>query len=115
MTIVYGIDTEKSVSPEDVRDAIVTCFVSAHTDALSDLANYSVDLKPEELARIKVLNVQQMIRSFFRDVGGDFDAPTKETIEEVLEKLKEFSKNFRNSEVISKHYREINELVKALP
>ncbi len=115
MTIIYGVDTTKPVSPHDVRDAIVACFVSAHSDALEDLKNYAADIKNDEFERMKVLNVQQMIRSFFKEVGGDFEAPTKESIVKVMEKLKEFAVHFRNPEIISKHYTEIIELVKALP
>lgn len=114
MTIIYGVDTAKPVFPHDVRDALVACFVSAHSDALDDLRNYASDLKNNEFDRMKVLNVQQMIRGFFKEVGGDFEAPTKESITKVIEKLKEFAQNFRNPEIISKHYCEIIELAQAL-
>lgn len=115
MTIVYGVDTSKPVSVIDVRDAIVLCFVSAHAEILAELKRYDMNLDTEEFERIKILNVQQMIRGFFSDVGGDFEAPTKEAIEKVLEKLKAFAAHFRNQEVISKHHRELIELVEALP
>lgn len=115
MTIVYGVDTSKPVSPHDVRDAIVLCFVAAHAEALDDLKEYAHEMKPEEFERIKVINVSQMIREFFTEVGGNFEDPTKESITKVVEKLKIFAGNFRQSDVISKHYREIIELVQALP
>lgn len=47
-------------------------------------------------------------------IGGDFDKPTKEDIFKVLEELKEFAKNFRNPEIIKKHYGEIMQLVEKL-
>lgn len=115
MTIIYGVDTTKPVSAHDVRDAIVSCFVAAHAEALDDLKNYAAEMKPEEFERMKVINVQQMVRGFFKDVGGDFEEPTKESIMNVIEKLKGFAANFRNPEIISKHYSEIIELVQALP
>jgi len=114
MTIIYGIDTAKPVSPHDVRDAIVTCFVAAHAEILDDMKNYSGDMPSEELERLKLLNVQQLVRSFFKEVKGDFEEPTKESIMLVLGKLKEFAAHFRKPEIIEKHYGEIMELVKAL-
>lgn len=51
---------------------------------------------------------------FFDKTGGDFNHPTKETIVKVLGELAEFSKNFRDQEVVKKHYQEIKELVDKL-
>jgi hypothetical protein len=77
MTIIYGIDTSKPISPHDVRDALIACFVAAHSDALEDLKNYGQQLNKDEFERMKVLNVQQMVLDFSKEVGGDYEAPTK--------------------------------------
>jgi len=114
MTVIYGINTDEPVNPHDVRDAIVSCFVAAHEEILNDLKNYAGDMPPEEFERIKLLNIQQLVRRYFKDVGGDFEEPTKEKILLVLEKLKEFASHFRNPEIIVKHYGEIMTLVQKL-
>ena len=114
MTIVYGVDTDKPVSPHDVRDAIVACFVGAHASTLEDLKNYSKTMSAEEFERMKQINVQQLIRGFFSEVGGNFEEPTRASILGVMEKLKIFASNFRDSSTIEKHYNDINQLVNKL-
>lgn len=114
MTIIYGVDTDKPVSPADVRDAIIECFTQAHSEALDDLRNYADDISDDELEQIKRINVRQMIRNFFKESGGNFDNPDKESIMKVLEKLKIFAANFRNPELIARHYSEIITLVSLL-
>ncbi|MEY2671865.1 MAG: hypothetical protein RL687_282 [Candidatus Parcubacteria bacterium] len=111
MTIVYGVDTEKPVNPEDVRDAIIECFVLAHSEALADLRSYNEDLDDASFDKIKNLSVTQMIRNYFNETGGDFDKPEKESILKVMEKLKEFAKNFRDPSIAEKHFQEIMILV----
>lgn len=51
---------------------------------------------------------------FFEKTGGDFNHPTKEMLEEVINQLADFSKNFRDPDVVSKHYNEIKELIDKL-
>lgn len=114
MTIIYGIDTEKPVSAKDVRDAIVECFALAHSEALSDLKNYSEDIPDVTFEDIKLMNVRQMIRNYFEKVGGDYDAPTKDSILKVVGELKEFAKNFRDQSIIEKHFGEIKTLIEKL-
>lgn len=114
MSIIYGVDTAKSVSAHDVRDAIVLCFANAHSEALEDLRSYAESVSREQFERMKIINVQQLIRGYFSDVGGDFENPTKESIIAVLGKLKEFAKNFRNQSIIDSHYKEIEILIQAL-
>ena len=114
MSIIYGVDTTKPVTPYDVRDAIVECFILAHSEALDDLKNYGKELTPIEFENIKEIDIRQLMRNFFSEVGGDYENPTKESIQGVIGKLKEFSVNFRNPEIIEKHASEIAELVNCL-
>lgn len=114
MTIIYGIDTEKPVSPKDVRDAIVECFTQAHSEALSDLENYNKDLTKADFEQMKRMNIRQMVRNYFEEVGGSYDAPTKDSIMNILGKLKEFAENFRDKSMIEKHFNEIKILVEKL-
>lgn len=114
MTIIYGVDTDKKVRPADVRDAIVECFTQAHSEALEDLKNYSSGLSVVEFEQLKRINVRQMVRNFFHETNGDYDHPTPESIDMVIEKLKEFAINFRDKEVVKKHFEEIQILTKKL-
>jgi hypothetical protein len=114
MTIIYGVDTTKPLTPYDVRDAIVECFLLAHSEALEDLKQYGKELTPIEFENMKKIDVRQLVRNFFIEVGGDYEHPTKESIIKVVGKLKEFSVNFRNPEIVEKHASEIMELLGCL-
>lgn len=111
MANIYGIDTEKAVSPEDVRDAIVECFVAAHAEQLDELKEYLDEASKNNFEEMKRINVRQLMRGMFEETGGDFDNPTKASISASLEKLKGFAVNFRNQEIVARHYGEIVKLV----
>ena len=102
MTKIYGIDLDQKITPLLVRDAIVECFFQAHC------ADTGVELGEEGVNKNYC---QSIIKKAFREAGGDFDKPTKGTILKVLDKLLDFSQNFRNPEIIKKHYNKITKLV----
>ncbi|NTW22953.1 hypothetical protein HGA34_05470 [Candidatus Falkowbacteria bacterium] len=114
MPTIYGVDTEKSISPEDVRDAIVECFVAAHQEQLDELKDYVDDESKDNFEEMKRINVRQLMRSMFSQAGGDFDNPSKEAILAALEEIKKFAVNFRNQKIVAKHYGEIAKLVALL-
>ena len=115
MTIIYGVNTEKHISPSDVRDAIVECFTQAHKEQLDELKEYSHNnISDKEFEEMKRINVRQLVRNMMKNSGGDYDRPTKETIKKAIEKLKEFAGNFRNQEIIEKHYKDILVLIEKL-
>jgi hypothetical protein len=114
MNIIYGINTSKPFTSKDVCNAIIECFVEAHKKELNEMKEFAQGTTKEELERMKVINVKQMINNFFVEVEGDCDNPTKEDIVLVLEKIKEFAKNFRNQEIIEGHYKKIKKLVDKL-
>lgn len=114
MPIIYGIDTDKRVSPLDVRNALVECFTQAHAKELEDLKNYA-DVKPADFELIKRINISQLLRQYFAETGGDFENPTRDSILAVMDKLKSFAGNFRDPSVIAGHYGEIIKLVECLP
>jgi len=115
MTLIYGVDIEKKVTPKLVRDAIIECFYQAHQEVLQDmyvlLKEGKIDKKPEEMGK---QYIKEMIINYFIKVGGDFKQPTKKDILAVLGELKDFSKGFRNPKVIQRHYGEIIQLVEKL-
>lgn len=115
MTLVYGVDTEKAVTPKDVRDAVIKCFTEAHTDALEDFNTDNPSLTSEEISSLKLTSVKELVKQYFDECNGDFDNPTKDSLFAVLEKLKVFAANFRNQETIEKHYAEILILMDILP
>lgn len=104
MAIVYGADTSKKITPSVVRDAIVDCFYRAHC----------VSSSIYETSEANKVMCEQIIRKMFEESGGDFDFPSKDSILRVLEKLKDFSANFRDPEIIKQHEAEIMELVSLL-
>lgn len=115
MTIIYGVDTEKPFTVEDVREAIVRCFVQAHSEVMDSYINdIDKNASAEEIEEMKKVNVRQIIKKAFGDSGGDFDNPNKESIIGACGKLKEFAANFRNQEMIQEHYKEIMKLVEKL-
>ncbi len=115
MSIIYGVDTEKKVTPGKVRDAIIECFYQAHQEVLKDmyvlLKDGKISEKPEEMERDYI---KETIYNYFIKVGGDFKKPTKEDILKVLGELREFAKGFRSPEIVKKHSGEIMQLVKKL-
>ncbi|HNV97202.1 MAG TPA: hypothetical protein PKL13_02695 [bacterium] len=104
MNFIYGVDTSKKITPEIVRDAIVNCFYRAHC------ADSSID----EVSSSNELYCKEIIRKMFQESGDDFDNPDKESILRLIQKLKDFSDNFRDPEIIKQHEMEIMELVNCL-
>lgn len=114
MSVIYGIDTEKPYTPRDVRDAIIKCFISAHSEIMEEYMEKAADNDPQELEEMKKINVEQTVRNYFREIGEDYENPTKESLIKVSEKLVEYAKAFRKPEIIEKHYGEIMELINKL-
>jgi len=108
MTIIYNVDTEKEVTPLMVRDAMLECFYQAHC---LDASLGSGGAVKDKLRRDYC---SQIVRKAFVDSGGDFAKPTKASIKGAVEELKEFSKNFRDREIINRHAAEIYQLAKKI-
>lgn len=113
MTDIYGIDPEGGVAPIDVRNALVECFTMAHGGDLAESLN--IDLSSDKDSTIKRESIITFLTGMFEQVGSDFNAPTKEDLVKVVEKLEEFSKNFRDPKIIEKHTKEITMLINKLP
>lgn len=86
MATIYGVDTEKEITPEMVRDAIVECFYEMHCAGEPP--------KPEDEKTNKDY-CRTTIQSAFSESGGDFDKPTKESVGKAVEQLKSFCKTFK--------------------
>lgn len=108
---LYGVDIHsENITPEQVRDAMVNCFVEAHGETLKDFKSYE-NLSEEEFEKVKRTDIESLIRGIFDEVGGDFNQPTKEALIKAMDKLAVFSKRFRNEEEVNKHYQELKSLV----
>jgi Zn-dependent oligopeptidase len=112
--LIYGVDPSKPVTPVMVRDAIVDCFIQAHEEILEEMKEYHKFKSEEEFEEMKKVDVKILIKSKFEAIGADFNNPTKKSIIGVMDKLADLSANFRNPEIIKKHYGEIMELVNKL-
>ena len=100
--LIYGVDPDGAVSPLMVRDAIVECFRQAHC------IDSGIITDDPSTNRIYCW---ESVKKAFTDAGADFDAPTKDTLLKALEKLKQFSLNFRDQSLVQKHFNEIMQLV----
>ena len=54
---------------------------------------------------------KSVVKEVFEKVGGDYENPTKEKLEEVVGHLAKFSEAFRNPEIVKKHAGEISGLI----
>jgi hypothetical protein len=114
MPKIYGIDSDKRVSVEDVREAMVRCFVQAHGPVLEkQLAKEK--LSGKELEKRKRIEVEILLRKLFEEEMGSFENPTKESLKRVMLRLRDYSKNFRDQHTIDTHTAEILTLMEKLP
>ena len=114
MTEIYGVDISKTITPVMVRDAIIGCFLAAHKEVLDLMKEYGTFKSEEEFKKMKSLNVEYLIRGIFSDIKADFNNPTKEDLVKVIARLADIAKNFRNPEIVKKHYGEIMTLIDKL-
>ncbi len=102
MTTIYGIDTEKEVTPIMVRDAILECFFKAHC--------YDTGIAEDNSGSTREY-CNELVQKAFVDAGANFTNPSKDDLQKVIEGLAVFSKNFRDQEVVAKHFAEIQGLI----
>lgn len=111
---IYGVDISKDITPIMVRDALIICFYKAHSknlDQMKSQLNFKDDKHFEDFKR---KDVEALIKLKFEEVGGDFNNPTKNSLIEVINQLKDYSKLFRDQNIIEKHAREIMSLIEKL-
>ncbi|MBD3299955.1 MAG: hypothetical protein GF347_01250 [Candidatus Moranbacteria bacterium] len=111
MVLIHSVDTEKPFGPIEVRNAIVECFYQAHKEAVKQ--SFEAGDK-KELDKMTKDNIKHLIKKAFQETSGDFEKPTKRSIIEVMDYLKEFSKSFRDDKTIEKNYNKIMILVNKL-
>jgi len=102
---IYGVDLDQKVAPLIARDAVIECFRQAHC------VDSGIAADDENMNQIYISAV---IKKAFLDSGGDFDNPTKESIKKAIENLAEFAKNFRDPEIVKKHYDQIMKIIEKI-
>lgn len=108
---IYGVDLSGKITPVQVRDAIIKCFSQAQEE-LIEYMKETTKFKPE---KIEKMYVDSIIEKAFAEVDGDFKNPTKETLIQVVMKLKIYAAGvFRDSKIIEKHAGEIKQLIDKL-
>ena len=105
MVVFYGVDTDKTVTPQEVCNALVECFFEAHCK------DVQMGVDDPTLTREYTTEI---IKKAFTDAGGNFEKPTKQTLIAVVGKLKDFAGSFRDPSVILRHAGEIMELVEKI-
>lgn len=104
------VPTEK-VTPEFVRDELLTCFESANRE-FSKILNQPVSddaLKQQ---------VKQFVQSVFSSCGGNFENPTRESILMAITQCKTNAEKMmgpQGAEMIRHHHDEMMKLVNKLP
>lgn len=111
---LYGINLEDTITPLQVRDAIIQCFYEAHDTVLNEMYTpFAVNSKKEKQPQ-KYKHVEMLIRKMFNDVNEDFHHPTKTSLLKVIDQCANYAENFRDKEIIEKHYQEIKEMIDLL-
>ncbi len=111
---IYGVDLSKEITPIMVRDAIIICFYEAHSKDLEQMKNQLNFKDEKEFEEFKKEDVEALIKLKFDEVGGDFNNPAKEMLIQVVMKLKDYAKFFRDEQIIEKHASEIMQLIDKL-
>lgn len=115
MAKIYGVDPSESLTPEIVRDAVVTCFKEAHRDLVESSLSGAGDGGKENMSEHVVeATTRSIVFNAFEATGGNFDKPTKESLLKAIDYLRNFSEGFRKPETIQKHYSEIKSLIDKL-
>ena len=108
---IYCVDLSGKITPIQVRDAVIKCFMQAQGELMKYVGEIT-EFKPEEIEKI---HVDHIIEKTFKEADGDFDYPSKETLIQVILKLKEYALGvFRDAEIIEKHMGEIKQLIDKL-
>ncbi len=115
MNRVYGIEKNDPYTAVDVRDAIIRCFEQAHgTVTKKSMESFTNNYTQQEMDELVRKNIEDIIKNAFKETGGNYDNPDKESLIKVIDWLRTFSIKFRQPEVIEKHYGEIKELIRGL-
>jgi len=106
--VIYGVDIDNLVTPIEARDAVVKCFIEAHSEDAQKQYGVVDVIAAEKLCKDKV-------QEAFQKTGGDFENPTKGALLNAVGFLAEFSRAFRDPTIIEKHKAQIMQLLSVIP
>jgi hypothetical protein len=113
MAKIYGVDTDKPVTPVKVRDAIILCFTEAHGEVLGMMKEFHKFRSEGEFQRMKRIDVEFRVRSVFDKAHIDFDKPSKSDLVVIVDSLAEIAARYRAPKIIKKHKAQIMRLIAA--
>lgn len=100
------------MTPTKARDLIVQCFQEAQREHLAAASEFIHQTHEQTDVRNMVIGA---VRLAFKEVGGDYDQPTKDTLTQVVEILARKSEQRQTpKEIIAHHKGEIERVLRAL-
>jgi len=102
---------DEKITPEFVRDELLTCFESANREFSKLLAQPVTDEILKE-------QVRQFVHSVFSSCGASFETPTREGIVVAINQCKANAEKMmgpQGAQIIKHHYDEMMKLVTRLP
>jgi hypothetical protein len=111
---IYGVDLEKKITPEMVRDALIICFEKAHAQILNESKEYNQFNSKEEFRQFSKEEIVAIIKKIFLNIGGSFERPAKKDLILAVDALKEFCSNFRTKKIVEKHASKMMQLIERL-
>jgi hypothetical protein len=98
---------------------MIRCFAEAHSKELDGMRSFRKFESDEHFEDFKMQYVRVFIKGMFCAAGfcsgnGTYENPTKNSLLKVIEKLKEYSADFRGQDIIDRHAAEVMLLVKKL-
>ena len=112
--VIFGVRLDSNITPILVRDAIINCYLKADDEVLEEIFNIREFETDEQKQKLKEDHVRVIIKKVFYDADGDFDNPTKETLIDVINGLRDFASHFRDKETIEENYNMIMKLIDKL-
>ncbi len=100
------------ITPEKARDLIINCFYSAQTETfIRARRQIGVRSSNEDIQASVIAGV----RAAFKEIGGDFDKPSKESLEKVVQALAKKSASWGTPEdIIEYHKKQIQRILERL-
>jgi len=88
--------------------------LQAHTDVLEEMKEYHDFKSEKESNEVKKLDTTCLVQTIFKKIGSDFEKPTKNDLLALIKALPKFALNFRQPEIIDKHYNKMLNLINKL-
>ncbi|RMD59682.1 hypothetical protein D6821_00660 [Candidatus Parcubacteria bacterium] len=111
---LFGVKISNPPTPQEIKEAIVQCFLQAHQKQLKALKEFSPQLTAAEEKTLKRTTIETLLKKLSEQDGNDFDKPTKQGLLQLLDRLKNYASYFRDKKIIERHYQQIKQLVDLL-